>query len=90
MASSSDKLRDASLDALALISAAARKDSKSVEAMLSTYRDDAESDAGERGMLLGGVLAHAVALIAALATARDCKPEDIVASVHSSIISEAK
>lgn len=84
----SDQLRDASLDALAMIGAAARNDGKSVEAMLSTYDEKSESDKAERGMLLGGLLAHAVALTSALATARGCTTDEIVKGVHASLVSD--
>lgn len=73
---------DATKDALALLRCAQRGDRNGVEALLDTFRN---ADDIERGMLLGGLLAHSVAILNLASRAIDVPSDTILASVGASL-----
>jgi hypothetical protein len=74
---------DVTRDALALIAAADREDKTSVETMLATYHG--EENEHERGMLLGALLAHAVAILHLASQTLGVPTDRIIGSVAASL-----
>lgn len=73
---------DACRDGLALVAAAERGDASSVNAMLLTYKHDSDV---ARGMLLGAVLSHAVAILHLASQTLGVDPAKILGSVAASL-----
>jgi hypothetical protein len=78
----SDKLVDATRDAIALTAAAEREDRASVELMLATYANATDE---ERGQLLGAMLACNVAVVRFAAEVIGADPGKIIAAVAMSL-----
>jgi hypothetical protein len=76
-------LVDATRDALALIAAADREDKAAVESMLATYQGG--DNEAERGMLLGALLSHSVAILRLASQTLGVDPDKILGSVATSL-----
>jgi hypothetical protein len=74
---------DIARDALGLIAAAAREDAASVETMISTFNGPGND--AERGMLVGALLAHSVAILNLASQTLGVDPASILGSVAVSL-----
>lgn len=79
---SDDRIKNATLDGLALIAAAEREDRAAVELFLSTYANSSDE---ERGELLGALIAHSVALVRCAAEINGVEPGKILGAVRASL-----
>ncbi len=74
---------DATRDALGLIAAADREDKAAVETMLATF--NGPGNESERGMLVGALLAHSVAILRLASQTLGVDPDKILGSVATSL-----
>jgi hypothetical protein len=70
-------------DALALIASAERNDGEAVELLLDSYHGP--HNERERGMLVGAMLAHSVAILRAASQAAGVEPARILGAVALSL-----